>query len=107
MSPVELTYGNEAFKEIRSFLQEHYQEDYTLSIYDIASQATIEVKCSFEDIVDAILYVSTVEKDFPAWIGVNELSNSYVVGINFSRGQLHTPSICEYKNGKFKIVEEF
>lgn len=40
------------------------------------------------------------QNDFPAWIGVNELSDSYVVGLNFTRGHLHTPSVCKWKGGK-------
>ncbi len=107
MNPVELTFGNKGFSEINSFLQEQYQEGYTLSIYDTISQSTIEVRCSFEDMLSVVMYVSSLEHDFPAWIGVNELSKSYVVGMSFSRGRLHAPSICEYKKGKLNLIETF
>ena len=54
--------------------------------------------------LNVIMYVTNVEHDFPAWIGINELSDSYVVGINFTRGYLHTPSIYEWKGGR--LVEK-
>lgn len=54
--------------------------------------------------LDVIMYVTNVEHDFPAWIGVNELSDSYVVGIDFTRGHLHTPLVCEWKEGR--LVEK-
>ena len=60
----------------------------------------MEVICDFDSMMDVIFYVVNVEHDFPAWIGVNELSDSYVVGLNFTRGHLHTPSVCKWKGGK-------
>ena len=51
-----------------------------------------------------IMYVTSAEHDFPAWIGGNELSDSYVVGMDFTRGNIHTPSICEWKDGR--LVEK-
>lgn len=100
MLPVQLTYGNEGFKEIEEFLKDNYDKDYTLSIFDMIEQATIEVICDFDQMLDVIMYVSNAEHDFPAWIGKNELSESYVVGINFTRGNLTTPSVCEWKGGR-------
>lgn len=72
-----------------------------MSIYNNCKQATVEIICTYEDM---LLYVTNVEHDFPAWIGVNELSNSYVVGMDFTRGYLYTPSVCE-RNGS-RLVEK-
>ena len=96
----QLTYGNEGIQEISKFLNDNYQEGYSLSIYNILEQDTIEVICDFDSMVDVILYIVNVEHDFPIWIGVNELSDSYVVGLNFTRGRFHTPSVCEWKDGR-------
>lgn len=100
MLPVKLTYGNEGFEQIKKFLEKNYNKEYTLSIYNTLEQATIEVICDFDNMVDVIAYVSNVEHDFPEWIGVNELSDSYVVGMNFTRGDLKTPSVYEWKDNK-------
>lgn len=105
MEPLKLTYGNEGFKEISKFLQDNQDEEYTLSIFDIMEQKNIEVICSFDDMLDVIAYVSNVEHDFPAWIGKNELTDSYVVGLNFTRGTLKTPSICEWRDGKLVTIQ--
>lgn len=106
MKPVQLTYGNEGFREIRDFLNQNYHDGYTLSIYDNLQQSTVEIICAVNEMVNAIMYVSSVEHDFPAWIGVNEWSDSYVVGMDFTRGRILTPSVCEYNNGKleYKII---
>lgn len=100
MLPVQLTYGNEGFKEIQEFLKQNYHKDYTLSIYNNCEQTTVEIICTYEDMLDVIIYVANVEHDFPDWIGVNELSDSYVVGMNFTRGHLHTPSVCEWNGSR-------
>ena len=104
MLPVKLNSGKEGLEEIREFLKENYHEEYTLSIYNIPERATVEVVCNFESMTDVILYVTNLEHDFPAWIGVNELSDSYVVGMYFTRGRLHTTSVCEWKDGR--LVEK-
>ena len=78
MLPVKLKYGNEAFEQIRKFLEENYNKEYTLSIYNNLEQATVEVICDFESMVEVIAYVSNVEHDFPEWIGVNETGQSAI-----------------------------
>ena len=105
MLPVQLSYGNEGFREIQEFLVQNYHKDYTLSIYNICEQATAEVFCNYENMIDVIMYVENVEHHYPESIGINELSDSYVVGMNFTRGHLHTPSICEWKDGR--LVEKY
>lgn len=104
MIPIKLTYGNEGFKEIKDFLKNNYHEGYTLSIFNNLEQATVEIACDFDSMVEVITYVTNVEHDFPEWIGVNELSDSYVLGMNFTRGSIKTPSVCEWKNGRLVSV---
>lgn len=100
MEIVELTYGDECYKEIRKFLNDNYNKDYTLSIFDMLGQTLIEVIADFDSMIDVVAYVINTEHDFPAWIGVNELSDSYVVGMNFTRGNLETSAVYEWKDGK-------
>ena len=63
MLPVQLTYGNEGFKEIIDFLKKNYHEDYTLSIYNNLEQSTIEVICDFDSMMDAALMIKSIEKN--------------------------------------------
>lgn len=101
----ELTYGNIGFKEIREFLKENLKENYNLTIYDIMSQSILEVICPFNEIVDAIMRITNIEHDFPAWITLDdELTNSYMVGMNFIKGHLDVPAKYVYINGKLQKI---
>lgn len=101
----ELTYGNIGFKEIREFLKENFKENYNLSIYDIMSQSILEVVCSFDEIVNIIMLITNMEHDFPAWITLDdELTNSYMVGMNLSKGNLKAPAKYQYINGKLQNI---
>lgn len=104
MLPIQLTYGNQGFKEIHEFLKQNYHKDYTLSLYNSCEKAAAEIICDYEDMLDVIIYVTNVEHDFPSWIGVSEVSDSYVVGIDFTRGYLHTLSTYEWKGDR--LVEK-
>lgn len=95
-----LTYGVEGFKEIEAYLRQFKQEGYTLSIFDIMKQSTAEIECSFDDMLKVIELVSSIEHDFPAWIGTNDLSESYVVGMNFTRGKIETPAAYKFEDNK-------
>ena len=55
--------------------------------------------------LDVTAYVVNLEHDFPAWIGINELSESYVVGLTFTRGHISTMSVYEWKNNRLVKVE--
>ena len=104
MEPMQLTYGTEGFKEIQDFLSINKKEGYTLSLFDMMTQTTAEIECTVGEMLPIIMQVTNMEKDFPAWIGINELTKSYVVGMNFTRGRLHT--LCEYKYVDGNIIEK-
>lgn len=102
MEVLQLTYGDVGFKEIQQFLKQTNKENYTLSIYDMLTQTTAEIECSINDMLPVIIRVVSIEKDFPQWIGVNDLSKSYVVGMNLTRGHILTPGLYEYVNEEIK-----
>ena len=106
MKPITLTYGFDGFKEIRDFLSSNPKEDYTLLFYDINEDSTAEVFCSANEMLDAITLVSNTEHDFPHWIGIDNVHESYVVGLKFCMGRIATSTSYEYKDGaltKFDI----
>lgn len=105
MEQIQLTYGTEGFKEIQNFLSNNKKEGYTLLLYDIMTQTTAEIECTVGEILPIIMQVTNMEKDFPEWIGINELTKSYEVGLNFSRGRLHTLSSYKYVNGNLVEIE--
>ena len=102
MAHKKLTYGPEGLAEIGEFLVENRHEGYTLSLYNMMEECTAEIACSKEDMLAAIGAAVDLEHDFPSWIGVNEMTESYVVGLNFTRGNLETPGLYEFKGGRFK-----
>ena len=61
MLPVQLTYGNEGFKEIREFFKHNYHKDYTLSIYNNPEEVTVEIECEHEDMLDVIMYITNAK----------------------------------------------
>ena len=105
--PVELPNGNASFSAIHIFFLLNFRKGYTLSLYDQMEQATVEVMNEpdtpevFEEIIQ---YASIVEHDFPEWIGVNEISESFVVGFNFTRGVLETNSVYRWEDGQLVKV---
>ena len=105
MEPIQLTYGTEGFQEIQKFLKENHREGYTLSLYDMMTQTTAEIECTVNQILPIIMQVTNMEKDFPAWIGINDLTKSYVAGMNFTRGRLHTLSSYKYIDGNLEEIE--
>ena len=105
MLHIVLTYGNEGIQEIKEFIDAHHHKEYTLHIYNIPEQATIEIICDIDSIIDVLHYISNIEHTFPDWIRINELSDAYVIGMEFTRGHLHTPSICEWKGGQLITKE--
>ena len=107
MKPMELTYGSESFNEIKAFLANNNMEGYTLSIYNIQEESTMEIHCKHDEMIDVISLVSSAEHDFPSWIGINEVSSSYVIGLRFTRGTFHTPSVCDYNNGRLTEIQRW
>jgi hypothetical protein len=102
--PIKLSPGFGAFRDIQRILDENPKENYTLSIFDKLTNNTAEIYCSISDMVEIIKYVSSVEHDFPEWIGINDLSNSYVVGMAFTRGRIEVPNYYVWK--KNSLVSE-
>ena len=101
MKELKLSNGPKSFDEIKNYLLKNYKKGYTLSLYDMMEEETAEINCTEDNMLSAIILASNMEHDFPEWIGINELKNSIVVGINFTRGNLHTNFTYTYENGKF------
>lgn len=95
-----LTYGHESILEMSDFLENNKMSDYSLSIFDKNEQRTVEIDCDFEDIMKVIMIFINVEHAFPRWIGINPVSESYVVGMEFTRGRFHTPSYYKFQDGR-------
>lgn len=87
-----MSYSPEDFNAIKEFISENYHEDYTVSIYDSLSGCTLEitntVKDALNDIIDVVCYISSKEHTFVNWIGINSITKSYVISMDFTRGSI-------------------
>ena len=101
MKELKLSMGQKSFDEISNYISENYKESYSLSIYDILGKKTVEIECSKEEMLPAIMLATDMEHDFPEWIGINGLTDSIVVGMNFTKGRLETGCSYKYENRKF------
>ncbi|MGN1036515.1 MAG: hypothetical protein ACI4PX_01950 [Ruminococcus sp.] len=89
---------------VRKFIKENYHGNYTISFFDALSKRTLEITNPTSEIVDAIeeivCTVSNSEHTFVNFVGINSLSKSYVIGMEFTHGNFHLPCICKYEKGK-------
>ena len=104
---LEFTWISEAEK----FFKDNFREGYKLQIYnnfeDNFDGNTCEILCKYEDMVDVLNYVVHLEHDYPSWIGIDDNSNSYVIGMSFTRGRINTPGTYEWKNSKLVKIDEY
>ena len=84
-----LSYSEKDFKFVEKFINENYHEAYTLSFYDKLTRNTLEITNHIEEIKDKITEIvseiSAQEHTFVYFIGVNSFSDSYVIGVDFTR----------------------
>ena len=74
---------------INTFISQYPKQNYSLSIFDINTSKTIEISCDIAEIPQIVEYIYQTEKGTPlSFIGVNSLSESYVVGMSISRGRI-------------------
>lgn len=74
---------------IEEFLSKHQYSDYNLSIFDNTTSKTIEITCDISGIPEIVEYIYHFEQGMPlTFIGVNSLSESYVVGMSISKGRI-------------------
>lgn len=86
---------------IESFINKYFHQGWTLSIYDINSEATIEINCDLQEIPQIASYIYNLEHAAPMiFIGENPLTESYVIGMSCTRGRINIPGIYKAVDGK-------
>lgn len=74
---------------VEAFIASHEHEGYTLSIFDSSTGNTIEIDCPQSEMSQIAEYIYQLEKGTPlTFIGVNSMSDSYVVGMSITRGRI-------------------
>ena len=89
------------YSVVKAFIEKHPHPEWTLSIYDMLSQSSIEIACPVSEIPEIVSFVYKTEHAAPlSFIGENPLSESYVVGMSCTRGRLRIPGMYLAENGK-------
>lgn len=74
---------------MQKFIEKHKHSDFSLSIFDSMTNQTIEIDCGLDEMPTIVDYIYHLEKGTPlTFIGVNSISDSYVVGMTISRGRI-------------------
>ncbi len=74
---------------IESFISSHAHDGYTLSIFDNSTGNTIEIDCPQSEMPQIAEYIYQLEKGTPlTFVGVNSMTDSYVVGMSITRGRI-------------------
>lgn len=89
------------YSMVKSFIEQHEHDGWTLSIFDALTEATIEIDCELSEIPQIVAYVYNTEHATPmTFIGENPVSESYVIGMTCTRGHFNIPGAYKAENGK-------
>ena len=89
---------------VEKFIASHKHDDYTLSIFDTATGNTIEIDCPQGEMPQIAEYIYQLAKGTPlTFVGVNSMSDSYVVGMTITRGRIEFGSY-KAEDGKLKKI---
>ena len=90
---------------MEQFIEQYKNEGYTLSIYDDIAKNTIEIDASIIEIPEIVSNIYRTEHATPMnFIGINSLTNSYVVGMNLTKGHIDFGHY-KYINGNLKKMD--
>ena len=74
---------------MEKFIRQYKNEGYTLSIYDDITKNTIEIDASIIEIPEIVSNIYRAEHATPMnFIGINSLTDSYVVGMTLTKGHI-------------------
>ena len=89
---------------VEAFINEFHHNEYTLSIFDNNTTNTIEIDCDLAEMPQIVDYIYHQEKAMPlTFIGLSNLSESYVVGMSLSRGRIEFGAY-KFKDGKLLFI---
>lgn len=87
---------------VQAFIRNNFHEDYSLSIFDTLTENTIEIECDTNLIPQIVAHIYSIEHSSPlSFIGVNSLTNSYVVGMPLTKGHICF-GFYKFNNGKLE-----
>ncbi|WP_308587894.1 hypothetical protein [uncultured Slackia sp.] len=89
------------YSTVKSFIEQHKHDGWTLSVFDELTKATIEVDCELSEMPQIVAYIYNIEHAAPmTFIGENPASESYVIGMTCTRGRFSIPGAYKAEDGK-------
>ena len=89
------------YSSVNEFIKKHKHTGWSLSIFDTNTENNMEIECDLSEMANIVAYIYNLEHAYPiTFIGENPLSESYVVGMNFTRGRISIPSLWKSEDGK-------
>ena len=75
---------------MQKFIEKYKHSDFSLSIFDCITNQTVEIDCGTDEMPTIVDYVYHLEHGTPlTFIGLNSMSDSYVVGMTISKGKIN------------------
>lgn len=95
---------DDVYNLVKRFIKEHAHPEWSLSIFNLYTKQTMEIKCDLSEMPMIAECVYRFEHAHPVlFIGENPLSNSYVIGMCFQRWRIYTPIGWEIENGEVRL----
>lgn len=104
---VDLALHDDGKAIVEKFIEENKHPDYSLSIFDDLTKATVEIDAPLAEMSKIAAYIYRIEKASPlSFIGVNSESKSYVIGMQLTRGRIKCPGHYKAENGQLKYIDD-
>lgn len=101
LTGADIVQNDGGFFAVKEFIDKHKHNDWSLSVYDTATNKTVEIDCPVEEIPKIVSYIYDLEHAHPIlFVGENIITDSYVVGMPLTRGHIKAPGIYKAVNGK-------
>lgn len=96
----QLAYLEKGPQLVKEFIMANYHENYTLLFLDDLTGEIVKLTNPISEIIDDIPrivgYVSSMEHTFINRVGINSCANSYMISMDFTRGNLETGKSYTY-----------
>ena len=98
---INLAITDGGYEFMSEFIKNYFHDNWSLSIFDTNTNQTIEILCETKKMPEIVSYIYHLEQATPlTFIGENFLTESYVVGMNFTRGRIELGETYKDVDGK-------
>lgn len=90
----------------KHFIEEYPHKNWTLTVFDSSTLEFIEIYCNVSEMPSVVSHVFNLEHAYPINIvGECLAAQSYLVGMNLTKGRLNIPGVYKFKNDRLIELE--